>query len=44
MYAPKTKAPIGLIRKPAPNVISDSINEEKWSADGKNASPMAPAK
>ena len=36
-------APMGRIRKPAPNVISDNINETNGLPLGKKALPIAAA-
>jgi hypothetical protein len=43
VYAPRTIAPRGRIRNPAPKVVSDNINEVKGFPLGKNALPMAAA-
>ena len=43
MYAPSTMAPRGRIRKPAPKVMSDNINDTNGLPLGKNALPIAEA-
>ena len=41
VYAPRTMAPSGRIRNPAPNVISDNISETNGLPFGKKAAPIA---
>jgi hypothetical protein len=43
MYAPKTIAPIGRIKKPAPKVMRDNINDANGLLPGKNVCPIAAA-
>ena len=43
MKSPRMMAPSGRIRKPAPKVISDNINDTNGFPLGKNALPMAAA-
>ncbi len=42
--APMAKAPIGRVRKPAPNVPSEAIRLANGECDGKKALPMSTAK
>ena len=43
IYAPKTSAPSGRIRKPTPKVVNDSIRDANSLLLGKNVRPMAAA-
>lgn len=43
MYAPSRSAPTGRIRKPAPNVMSDSISDANSLWLGKNVRAIADA-
>jgi hypothetical protein len=43
MYDPSTMAPIGRMRKPAPNVVSESMSEANSLPVGKNVAAIAVA-